>query len=398
MLPEMRGVVLVALVACSSPERAPTRPTEPIRFEVRGESTAPPSTAAAAADPAPAAAPAAAATPATIEMTFAGDVMFGRFVEDGFRAIRAEKLDPFAQIAPLLRSDLALVNLETPVMRDPPTKPIYGHLMRFVTTPARVQTLVDAGVKYVSIANNHYWDMKKEGALTTPELLAEMGITAIGVPRAEPPYFRVDTVVVAGWKIGFVAGATECNTSWETAAVKIPWAERPKIGKALVPVIEAARADHDLVIPVLHWGKEYLDAPERWQVIAAHAWIDAGADVVIAHHPHVIQGIERYKDGLIAYSLGNLLFDNTSSNRKWGGVLRLTFERAAGASRACIRAAQFNPTLVKPQPGHHVTIADGKAFDAIAHRLRTTSKAKGINATEWTVDGDKLTTPGTCAP
>ena len=136
--------------------------------------------------------------------------------------------------------------------------------------------------------------------------------------------------------------------------------------------------------------------PEDWQIRAARRWIDAGADVVIAHHPHVIQGIERYKDGLIAYSLGNLLFDNTSSNRKWGGVLRLTFERPAGAARACIRAAQFNPTLVKPEPGHHVTIATDKAFDAIASRLRTTSKAKGINATEWTVDGDKLTTPGTC--
>jgi poly-gamma-glutamate synthesis protein (capsule biosynthesis protein) len=321
--------------------------------------------------------------------------MFGRFIEGGFRAIKAERLDPFAKIAPLLRSDLALVNLETPVMRDPPTKPVYGHKMRFVTTPARVQTLIDNGVKHVTIANNHYWDMKKEGALSTQELLAEMGITFLGGARAEPPWFRVETVAVNGWKVGFIAAATECNTAWEYAAVKIPWAERPKIGEALVPVIQAARADHDLVIPVLHWGKEYLDAPERWQVTAAHAWIDAGADVVIAHHPHVIQGIERYKDGLIAYSLGNLLFDNTSSNRKWGGVLRLTFARDAD-DEPCIRAAQFNPVLVKPDPGHHATIATGKPFTAIAKRLQTTSKAKSILATEWTIDGDKLTTPGTC--
>jgi hypothetical protein len=337
-------------------------------------------------------APAPAAPAARVELTFAGDVMFGRFKDKGFRPIRAERIDPFVQVASLLASDFAMVNLETPVMRNPPKRSIYGDRMRFVAPPERVATLLRHGVKTVTIANNHFWDMKKAGALQTPEVLAELGIRAIGAARHEEPLFRVETVDIKGWKVGFIAGATECNTDWDHATPKLPWAERKDIGDRLVPVVQAARADSelDLVIVTVHWGKEYLDAPEAWQVRAAHKWIDAGADAVIGHHPHVIQGIERYKDKLIAYSLGNFLFDNTSSNRKWGGVLRLSFERDADA--ACLDAASFHPTIVVPTPGHHVTVAKGKGFKAIADRLIKLSKVKAMTKTTWTVDGDRLTT------
>jgi hypothetical protein len=377
-------------VACASTDHPPSKTVPPDqRVTFAGD----PGPAAPTPALTPAATPPAPAKLGKVELTFAGDVMFGRFHDKGFRPIRAEQLDPFVQVAALLASDHAMVNLETPVMRKPPSRSTFGTTMRFVASPDRVATLPRHGVKTVTIANNHFWDMHKAGATQTAEVLAELGIRAIGAARHEDPLFRVETVEVKGWKIGFIAGATECNTDWDHAFPKLPWAERDEIGDRLVPVIEAAHADPelDLVIVTVHWGIEYLDAPEAWKVRAAHRWIDAGADAVIGHHPHVLQGIERYKGKLIAYSLGNFLFDNTSSNRKWGGVLRLTFDHDAGA--ACIAAASFRPTITVPEPGHHVTIARGKGFKAIADRLIKLSNAKGgMTRTAWKVDGERLTT------
>jgi poly-gamma-glutamate synthesis protein (capsule biosynthesis protein) len=381
-------VSAAAVIGCGSGERPPT--AAPLGTPAVVDHNPTPS--GTETQPRPAASPRAKRD--AIEMTFAGDVMFGRFKPGGFRPIRAERLDPFTQVAPLLASDFAMVNLETPVMRKPPAKSSYGTDKRFVAPPERVATLARHGVTAVTIANNHFWDMHRAGAVETPEVLRELGFTVIGAARHEAPIFRVETVTVNGWKLGFIAGATECNTNWDRATPKLPWTERKDIGAALAPVVTAARTDHDLVIVTMHWGKEYLDAPEPWQVRAAHRWIDAGADAVIGHHPHVLQGIENYKGKPIAYSLGNFLFDNTSSNRKWGGVLRLRFEPRGDGG--CTSAATFWPTITVPTPGHHVTVARGKGFKAIATRLTKVSRAKVMKRTEWTVDADHLTSPFGC--
>ena len=369
----MRVFVLVALVLGAAPVRGLANPsTEP--------------------------APAAADRSEAIELTFAGDVMFGRFVPGGFRPIRAERQDPFKRVAPLMKSDLAMVNLETPVMRKPPKESKYGTRMRFVAPPKRVKTLPKNGITAVTLANNHYWDMHKAGVLETPTILAELGITAVGATRHEDPLFRVETVTVRGWKIGFVAAAAVCNTEWATKHPKLPYAEPPDFARQVEPVIRAARKDHDLVIATFHWGEEYEDAPAGWQVRAARRMIDAGADAVIGHHPHVLQGIERYKHGVIAYSLGNFLFDNTYTTRRWSGVLRLRFERPkAGGGAACLEKPVFHPVVVTRDPFLHPSPARGKNFKAVAARIAKLSKLRKLGGgTRWTVEGDRLVTQGAC--
>ena len=349
----------------------------------------------AAADPTAMPSPAPEPRAPAIELTFAGDVMFGRFVDGGFRPIRAERHDPFRGVAAVIKSDLAMVNLETPVMKKPPRKSKYGTRMRFVAPPSRVATLPRNGITAVTIANNHYWDMHRAGAIETPAVLAELGVTAVGATRHQDPLFRVETVVVKGWRIGFVAAAAVCNTEWSHAFPRLPFAEPEVFARAVAPVVREARADHDLVIAVFHWGEEYEDVPDVWQVKAAHAIIDAGADAVIGHHPHVLQGIERYKHGVIAYSLGNFLFDNTYTTRRWSGVLRLRFERGGGGGdAACLAAPTFHPLVVVPRPHHHPTVARGRNFKAVSSRLIKLSK---VRKTRWTVDGERLVTPGACA-
>lgn len=320
--------------------------------------------------------------------------MFGRFIESGFREIPAEKHNPFEYVAELLDSDFTMVNLETPILRDPPAKSPYGHRMRFVTTPERVATLKANNIDAVTIANNHAFDMHAEGLRETPVILDELGLQYIGEHDKELPTLRAETIEVGGWKIGFIPATTERNWAEGRRGVFVPATTREGLEKALRPVVESARAGHDLVIVVLHWGDEYEDMPEKWQIRAARAFIDAGADAVVAHHPHVLQGIERYGDGLIAYSVGNFVFDNLHGRKRLHGILKLTFRRDGDAG--CLDQGAFHPTVgtrprFTPKPA-------GKEFGTVAERLQTLSKQKPLRATEWTIDeaGERLLVTGTC--
>jgi poly-gamma-glutamate capsule biosynthesis protein CapA/YwtB (metallophosphatase superfamily) len=325
-----------------------------------------------------------------IDLAFAGDVMFGRYVDKGFRAIEAEKFNPFVRVAALLDSDFTIVNLETPILRDPPKKSPWGTNKRFVTTPARVATLKLANVDAVTLANNHAYDMHKKGIAQTPLLLEEIGLGYIGAHRPEPPKLRAETVEIGGWRIGYIAATTERNGDQRKGEPELPHAERNRIQRELLPVVREARETHDLVIVVLHWGAEYEDVPERWQTKAARAYIDAGADAVIAHHPHVLQGIERYKHGLIAYSLGNFLFDNLHHTKRLHGVLHVRFRRDG----RCLAEASYHPTVgTRPR---YAPAPAGKDFKRVAGRLRELSKKKPLLRTEWTIDGDRLVVEGAC--
>lgn len=319
-----------------------------------------------------------------------GDVMFGGRFSGRWVPRDVPAHDPLERVAHLIQSDLAMANLETTVMSEIPE--LTGDL-RFVATPDQVAVLPKNHITAVTLANNHINDVDAAGIAETPGHLAALGLTMIGVPRAEEPVFRVETVEVRGWKIGFVAGTTKLNRvqKKKDPAPKVPFVpDHDDLKDTLVPVITAAKADHDLVIVVLHWGEEYKDEPARWQVKAARAYIDAGADAVIAHHPHVLQGIERYKHGLIAYSLGNFLFDNLGSNRKWSGILHLHFRRDG----ACLERAAFDPTI-GTRPRFHPAPA-GKAWDTVAGRIQRLSAKKPLIATEWHVEGERLVVAGAC--
>jgi poly-gamma-glutamate capsule biosynthesis protein CapA/YwtB (metallophosphatase superfamily) len=327
----------------------------------------------------------------TLDLAFAGDVMFGRYVKDGFREIPAERHDPFRYVAALLDSDFTMVNLETPILRRPPKRSPYGTRFRFVTTKARAARLVGGNIDAVTLANNHAYDMRLAGVIETPQILDELGIRYVGAHRHDGAKLRAETIEVRGWRIGYVAATTERNEPHRDGGPELPHADRLALEAELVPVIAAARADHDLVIVVLHWGIEYEPAPADWQVSAARAFIDAGADAVVGHHPHVLQGIERYGDGIIAYSLGNLVFDNLRPTRRLHGILHLEFRRDG----SCLAGATFHPTVgtsprFTPKPA-------GDELDTIADRLRRLSTEAPLASTEWTVDGATLTAAGACA-
>ena len=331
----------------------------------------------------------AAIAPETITFAFGGDVMFGRFIEGGFSPIEAEKHPPFDTVAPLLQAaDLALVNLETPVMAEPPPTSAWGTRMRFVATPDRLATLAAAGVDVVSLANNHHYDLRTAGVAETPGHCASAGLTVIGAARTEPA-LRVETLTARGRRIGAIAVSTVRNGDQREGEPLLPHAMPRDLARAVTPLVTAASADHDLVMVVVHWGIEYADAPSKWQIDAAHAFVDAGADLVIGSHPHVLQGIERYKGALIAYSLGNFLFDNTVVTPRQTGVLTVTVDGAGWQN------ARFSPAFVSRYPEHHVVAAPGKRGRIVRDRVRTLSAARPLRTT-WVDDGDALILASAC--
>ncbi len=325
-----------------------------------------------------------------LTLAFVGDVMFGRYVPGGLAPIAAERHDPFAAVAEVVgAADLAFANLETPVLATPDPVSRWGTRMRFVATPARIASLAAAGFDVVSLANNHHYDQRARGVAETPAHVAAVGLTAIGAARRRAPV-RVETLERAGWRLAVVAVTTVRNGD-PRPGPQLPHVEQHRLVKQVAPLVRRARADHDLVLVVVHWGREYADAPSAAQVAIAHRLIDAGADALIGSHPHEVQAIERYRSGVIAYSLGNFLFDNARPVQRDGGVLALTFARRGAAS--CLAAARFTPTVISPGPVFHPELAVDAQGDAGRARLIALSADR---ATPWTDDGGALVTSGAC--
>jgi hypothetical protein len=328
-----------------------------------------------------------------LELTFVGDVIFGRYRNAGYDPIFSVSQDPFYEVKALLRSDLVIANLETPLLPKLPKISRGDRPYRFAASIAQARVL--RGVfDAVSVANNHAFDMGKEGVLATPAILKKIGVVALGAARekggAAP---RIQTLVRRGWKIGLIALSCIPSGPHRNDSSYFPFVQERHFKRDLIPVVRAAKAaKHDLVVVLLHWGKEYADDPGGWRRVLARRLIDAGAHLVIGHHPHVLQGIERHRGGLIAYSLGNFLFENLHDPARLGGILRVRIESArrfplAGSlgpshtkdgSRSsqapCITGLRFDPTYITPLPFKHPRPAKKAMGVKVRQRMQSLSR------------------------
>jgi poly-gamma-glutamate capsule biosynthesis protein CapA/YwtB (metallophosphatase superfamily) len=249
-------------------------------------------------------------------LVFLGDVSPGRSMEA--QLARFGAAHPWSGLEPLLqKADLAVANLEgvLTVQGQPLDKP---YLIR--AHPRWGQTLVEAGLDLVTLANNHALDFGPAGLEETLDTLEDVGIAAVGAgPSREaahqPALFDLDGVRVA--VLGYAAA--RWNGSVDVPATdRIAWAEPEAVGAE----VRAVRDRADVVVVLLHAGTEYAAEPSPDQVAVAHAAVEAGADLVVGHHPHVTQTVERYRLGLIVYSLGDALFDIPRLAAMQGHLLR----------------------------------------------------------------------------
>lgn len=333
--------------------------------------------------PAPAASAPAPSTPARgpLELAFVGDIILGKYVLHEYASLLGDD-DPFAAVRDLLDVDVLVGNLETPLVRQLPAKSPIHIGYRFGADEVAAGALARAGFDALSVANNHATDLLGDGLRETPDILRGLGIAAVGAARTGDDPVRVVTVERAGWRIGLVAATTYVNTAAAPDDPTIPLYRTRDLPRRLLPHLAAARASHDLLLVLLHWGQEYMPDPDHFQRVTARQLLDGGADLVVGHHPHVLQGFERHAHGLVAYSLGNFLFANTDERSRRSGVLRVRYE----PGRRCPVRASFHPVWLGPAPRHRPEPAGAPAPEILT-QVRKASRRLG---TAWRPEPTEL--------
>lgn len=241
----------------------------------------------------------------TVSLSFVGDLLLGEYVDP---VMQREGYDFLYKQSLLYLSepDLTAGNLEHPVTSG--GVPVEGTPYVFKGSPDALPALRDAGFDVVSLANNHALDQGVEGMLDTMKHLDEAGISHMGAGSNDTEAFSPVIKEVRGIKVAYIGLSRVVPfASWKADKNVAGVAETYETKRA-VAAIAKAKEQADIVVVMVHWGKERVDQPEPYQKDYARQYIDAGADLVIGSHPHVLQGFEMYKGKWIAYSLGNFIF------------------------------------------------------------------------------------------
>lgn len=260
------------------------------------------------------------------EITAVGDIMIGRGV--GTRLKSVGYTQPFSMIRPYLSSDLLVGNLEC-VISDRGEK-MEGKGIYLQARPEAVETLKYLQFDTLSLANNHTMDYGEDAFTDTVDILKENGIVPVGagndIEEARTAYIKD----VNGIKLAVLAYNQFYNVKWSKngrtmVALEDRYGTAPLDIDIVKEDIMKAKDAADIIIVMPHWGAEESTVVSEDQIEMAHDMIDAGANAVIGSHPHILQGIEVYNGGLIAYSMGNFVFDQNDSENKESMVLRLKF-------------------------------------------------------------------------
>jgi len=255
--------------------------------------------------------------PNHLVLSFGGDIMMDRGVENSviknfgndYSAL-FEKLDLFK------KSDIAFANLEgTASDQGADRKNLYSFRM----SPAVIPALKGAGLSVLSVANNHVGDWGRPAYIDTLARLTENEIAYTGGGNNEMEAETPTIIEKYGMKIGFLA-FSDVGPDWMQAGVDqagLLIARDPRFEE----IIQGAAAQVDYLVVSFHFGEEYKPIHNARQEYLAHLAVDNGAKIVIGHHPHVTQDTEVYKDSFIAYSLGNLVFDQSWSKPTMQGMI-----------------------------------------------------------------------------
>ncbi|HEV2352476.1 MAG TPA: CapA family protein [Terriglobia bacterium] len=252
-------------------------------------------------------------------LLFVGDVMLSRSVGAKMKAVKDWNY-PFEKIADTLRAaDLTYANLECPVSDIGANQ---HHLYSFRADPQVISGLKFAGFSVLGVANNHMYDWGRPALLDTVQRLRQAGLHPVGAGANELEAHYPEIVNMKGVRVAFLAyvGIPPQEASADADQPGVAWLE----GDRVMSDIRFARPLADVLIVCLHWGTEYAPRPDRKQVDLAHQMIDAGADLVVGGHPHVVQPCEFYHGHWIAYSLGNFIFDQHWPSTHHGLMLRVT--------------------------------------------------------------------------
>ena len=281
--------------------------------------------------------------PGWIRISFTGDIIMHGPVQSS--AFRNNRIDPatgdslnnrgfdhlFEGVRSLLKeSDLAVGNMEFPV-----SPPFASRGMTFNCRPEVLPALKKAGISLVSIANNHILDQGMQGLCATMRYLEQSGLAFVGAHKKEGRAKPGRVIEVRGIRIGFLA-CTDTVNHPEYLGMDGNAVNRCGDSGALYGAISEIRENSDFVVLLSHFGAEYVSRPSEREMKLARTYCGRGVDLVIGHHPHVLQPMELYtaKDGRVChifYSLGNFI-----SNQTWDNLPQVKNHSNAGTQDSAI--------------------------------------------------------------
>jgi len=316
-------------------------------------------------------------TPRDLWFAFTGDVITGRGYESDDGIIESWGIDTLFEpcSSVLSTADLTSMNLECPMTTATTAHPTKGIV--FKSSPANVAGFVNAGVDFVTLANNHVFDYMTDGMLETMYVLDTAGIIHNGSGMNDELARRVRFLSGNGLSLAMLSFSDRTGSYNNVQPFLDAGRSRPGFAMwnrgAIESTVEEAGSLADFVVINTHSGSEYSLAPilqmqaERdpngdedmlfelvpdtlERQIRQYA-IDQGADLVIAHHPHIIQGFEVYDGRLIAHSLGNFIFDLTYAETMPSVILRTHFSSDVGVDSAIVYPVFINHWIPQPARG-----------------------------------------------
>ncbi|MFG1998444.1 CapA family protein [Spirillospora sp. NPDC048911] len=282
-------------------------------------------------------------------IAFGGDVHFEGELSTRLTSSPDTAFGPIA--AQFRQADLAMVNLETAVTTGGTPAP---KDYTFRAPPTAFRALKSAGVDVVTMANNHGMDYGDTGLQDSLAASKQAGFPVVGIGRNAGEAYRPYKVTVKGARVA-VIGATQVLDdnlveAWTATDAKAGLASA-KNAPRLVQVVQQARKEADVVIVNLHWGQERNSCATPVQRQLAAQLADAGADAIVGSHAHVLQAGGYLKGKYVHYGLGNFVFYNSNGPTAQSGVLTLTFDPKAKATR--VTKADWAPAVISggvPQP------------------------------------------------
>ncbi len=293
-----------------------------------------------------------------IVIAAAGDIMMPSSIQAAIVKNGNDYALLFEKISRDLGADITFANLETPVDDK---SPVSGY-PKFNARPGLLRALKKCGLTIVSVANNHAMDTGVKGLKRTIHNLETSGLVFSGGGRTKPEAAEIKFFQARDVRVAFLSYTYSTNERLARKRERAPGVNiigvdsEPDLNRAAASVRQA-RKNADIVVVSVHWGEEYATKPTNWQRRMAEVLVESGADVILGHHPHVLQPIESIpaRDGriaLVAFSLGNFISSQnagiSSSNKKNqkalrgdGIVLYITAVKEGG--RAKVDHAEFLP-------------------------------------------------------
>lgn len=309
----------------------------------------------------------------TITITAVGDIMLGARATSVIRKYGVDY--PFVPTRGLLtESDLTFGNFEAPFGK---TGIAAEKQYTFLVRPEFAKGLERAGFDVLSLANNHTLDYGQAVLLETIAVLKQHNMKGVGAGRNITAARAPALFTVRGVNVAFLAYSMTYPKEFYAARL------RPGTAQAtLLRVredVRKARLTNDIVAVSFHWGAERMVYPKEYQKEFARAAIDAGASLILGHHPHVLQGVERYKDGVIAYSLGNFSF-GTYNDVQDSMILTVSMNKQGVVENATItplsvfnKEVHFQPALVEGVEAERVI----RYLHSISTHLNTSVVSRG---------------------